>query len=498
MRNLYYGDNLEVMRKYIKDESVDLCYIDPPFNSKKNYNQIYDVPTTGRKDKAQAQAFVDTWIWDTRAEEGFNEITRPKDAKFTQQVIALISGLKHVLGKSSSLAYLVSMTLRITEIHRVLKPTGSFYLHCDPTASHYLKLILDAIFLPQGGEFQNELVWSYKSGGASPKRFARKHDIIFFYTKSKKWKFNPQKEKSYMMYKYGFKKSNFQVDEENGLQYSMVYARDVLEIPAVGSDTAERLGYPTQKPEALLEKIIAASSDEGDVILDAYCGCGTTVAVAEKLKRHWIGIDITYQSISLILSRLENEIGNGIISNINLHGIPRDMESVKALINKKDDRLRKEFEKWAVLTYTNNRAIINDAKGADKGIDGIAYFATGENSTGKVVFQVKSGNVSRGDIAKLNSDRIREDAELAVLITFKHPTAPMKTEAVATGIYEYQIKGVNATRNYQRVQIVTISEIVEENQRMELMLSFEVAKKAINTASKTQDQSALDLNMDEN
>lgn len=300
-----------------------------------------------------------------------------------------------------------------------------------------------------------------------------------------------------MMYKYGFKKSNFQIDEETGLQYSMVYTRDVLEIPAVGSDTAERLGYPTQKPEALLEKIIAASSDEGDVVLDAYCGCGTTVAVAEKLKRNWIGIDITYQSISLILSRLENEIGNGIISNINLHGIPRDMESVKALINKKDDRLRKEFEKWAVLTYTNNRAIINDTKGADKGIDGIAYFATGENATAKIVFQVKSGNVSRGDIAKLNSDRIREDAELAVFITFKPPTAQMKTEAIATGIYEYQIKGVNATRNYPRVQIVTISEIVEENRRMELMLSFEVAKKAINTAPKTQDQSALDLNMDE-
>jgi site-specific DNA-methyltransferase (adenine-specific) len=496
MRNLYYGDNLEVMRRYIRDETVDLCYIDPPFNSKKNYNQIYDIAKTGSKDKAQAQAFVDTWIWDTRAEEGFHEIINHKDGRFTKQVIALIRGLEQVLGRGSSLAYLISMTLRITEIHRVLKPTGSFYLHCDPTASHYLKLVLDAIFLPQGGEFQNELIWSYKSGGASPKRFARKHDVIFFYTKSKRWIFNPQKEKSYMMYKYGFKKSNFQIDADNGLQYSMVYARDVLEIPSVGSDTAERLGYPTQKPEALLEKIIASSSNEGDVILDAYCGCGTTVAVAEKLKRKWIGIDITYQSISLILRRLENELGQEMLANVSLHGIPKDMDSVDALVHKKDDRLRKEFEKWAVLTYTNNRAIINDTKGADKGIDGIAYFTTGDDESAKVVFQVKSGKVTRGDISKLRGDMNREGAELAVFITLQQPTTPMRQEAVSAGIYEYKIKGVNATRNYPRIQIVTINEIVEENRRMELLL-FEVTKKASHTAPKTQDQSELGLVMDE-
>ncbi|MFM6270750.1 MAG: DNA-methyltransferase, partial [Dolichospermum sp.] len=170
--------------------------------------------------------------------------------------------MSNVLGKGSLLAYLVSMTLRITEIHRVLKPTGSFYLHCDPTASHYLKLILDAIFCAQGGDFQNEIIWSYKTGGATKKRFARKHDVVFFYTKTKNYLFNPQKEKSYMMHKYGFKKSDFQIDKETGLQYSMVYQKDVFDIPSIGSESAERLGYPTQKPESLLERIIKASSNE--------------------------------------------------------------------------------------------------------------------------------------------------------------------------------------------------------------------------------------------
>lgn len=178
MKSLYYGDNLDVLRNHIPADSVDLCYIDSPFNSKRNYNQIYN--NIGTEDKAQAQAFVDTWTWNKRADEGFREILTNENGIFTAQTVDLIKGLHIVLKKKDLLAYLVSMTLRINEIYRVLKPTGSFYFHCNPTASHYLKLILDAIFLPQGGEFQNELVWSYKSGGASPKRFARKHDIIFF------------------------------------------------------------------------------------------------------------------------------------------------------------------------------------------------------------------------------------------------------------------------------------------------------------------------------
>ncbi|MFM9158651.1 MAG: DNA methyltransferase, partial [Dolichospermum sp.] len=188
VNQLYYGDNLEVLRRYIKDDSVDLCYIDPPFNSQRNYNQIYN--NIGAEGKAQAQAFIDTWEWDDHAIHGINEILINDHGLFTQQCIALITGLSNVLGKGSLLAYLVSMTLRITEIHRVLKPTGSFYLHCDPTASHYLKLILDAVFCSQRGNYINEIIWCYETGGRSNNFYPRKHDIIFRYSKGKIYYFN--------------------------------------------------------------------------------------------------------------------------------------------------------------------------------------------------------------------------------------------------------------------------------------------------------------------
>lgn len=482
MNKLYYGDNLAVLRRKIKDETIDLCYIDPPFNSKRNYNQIYN--NIGNEDRAQAQAFTDTWIWDDHANAGYNEILANAEGRFQAQLVELIKGLHSVLGEGSLLAYLISMSLRVTEIHRVLKNSGSFYLHCDPTSSHYLKLVLDAVFCSGGGDFQNEIIWSYKTGGASRTRFARKHDVIFFYTKSREWKFNAQKERSYMMHKYGFKKSDFQIDKESGLQYSMVYARDVLEIPSIGSDSAERLGYPTQKPETLLDRIINASSNEGDIVLDAYCGCGTTIAVAQRLKRQWIGIDITYQSIALILRRLEKTFGCEILAGITIDGIPQDMKSAKALALKKDDRLRKEFEKWAVLTYTNNRAIINEKKGADAGIDGIAFFMTGKTDNAKIVFQAKSGGVTRGDIAKLRGDMEREQAVLAVLITLEEPTGPMIKEAKAIGQYAHESMG----RNYDRISIVTIKDIIENGKRLEIPMSHEVLSEAKRmTESKQKD-----------
>jgi site-specific DNA-methyltransferase (adenine-specific) len=261
-----------------------------------------------------------------------------------------------------------------------------------------------------------------------------------------------------------------------------VKENDVWPIPVINSQAKERLGYPTQKPEALLEKIITASSNPGGVVLDAYGGCGTTVSVAQRLGRKWIGIDITYQSVSLILRRLEDQFGKAALENITLDGVPRDMESAYALANKKDDRVRKEFEKWAVLTYTNNHAIINEKKGADAGIDGIAYFKTGATENAKLVLQVKSGGVGRGDIAKLRGDMAREEAEMAILITLEPATAPMRAEAKAAGIY------YNPTmqKNYDRIQIVTIKEMIEENLRLELPMNIEVLKKAQAAASDKQ------------
>jgi DNA modification methylase len=473
MKNkIYYGDNLDVLRKYIKDETVDLCYIDPPFNSKRNYNQIYN--NVGKEDKAQAQAFVDTWTWDDYANQALAEIQANYHGALPAQTVDLIEGLTKVLQKSSLLAYLVNMTLRIAEIHRVLKPTGSFYLHCDPNSSHYLKLVLDAIFCAQGGDFQNEIVWSYKTGGASKKRFSKKHDVILFYTKSNHYLFNPQKEKSYMMHKYGFKKSDFQIDEASGLQYSMVYQKDVFDIPTIGSDSSERLGYPTQKPEALLERIIKSSSNEGDIILDAYCGCGTTVAVAEKLKRQWIGIDITYQSISLILRRLGDQ--NADIDNIEMNGVPKDFDSAVALANKTDDRVRKEFEKWAVLTHSKNRAMIHEKKGGDGGIDGIAYVTDkvqGKVENRKVLFSVKSNKtLSPAVIRELNGTIERENAACGVLLTL-YPMPNLVKESKQYGLYHNNFND----NDYPKIQVVSVGEIFD-GQRLELPNVMKVLKDA--------------------
>ncbi len=384
---LYYGDNLEILRdqRKFRDETVDLCYIDPPFNSKRNYNQIYN--NLGAEDRAQAQAFTDTWVWDELANAGYDEILSNANGRFTVRLVDLIKGLQPVLKKGSLLAYLISMSLRITEIHRVLKKTGSFYLHCDPTASHYLKLILDAIFVRNGGDFRNEIIWHYLKWSVAQQQFVRNHDVIFFYSKSsdKERVFNtlfvdrsPATKKRFGNAKIvsghdakGQRRPSQTEGESEGVAMDDVW--DISRVPPI------KQLYPTEKPAALLERIVRASSNEGDLILDAYCGCGTTIVVADAWKRKWVGIDITYQSISLILRRLEQTYGSAILDTIKVDGIPRDMASAEALAHRKDDRLRKEFEKWAVLTYTNNRAIINEKKGADAGIDAVAFFKTGKN-----------------------------------------------------------------------------------------------------------------------
>ncbi|GAB4380718.1 MAG: site-specific DNA-methyltransferase [Elainellaceae cyanobacterium] len=538
MNRLYYGDNLDVLRKYVKDESVDLCYIDPPFNSKRNYNQIYN--NLGKEDLAQAQAFIDTWKWDDLAIKGFSEIVENYNGTFTTQTINLILGLEKVLGQSSLLAYLVSITLRVAEIHRVLKPTGSFYFHCDPTSSHYIKIILDSIFCPQGGDYKNEITWKRTTAHNDSGKYGVNIDIIFFYTKSSRYIWNQlykPHEQDYKKrfrhkdpdgrlwsdydltakglagggYEYEYKgaKSLWRVpletmqklDAENKLHFTSkggIRLKRYLDemkgialqclwedISPINSQAKERLGYPTQKPEALLERIIQASSNEGDVVLDAYCGCGTTVSVSQKLNRNWIGIDITYQSISLILRRLEDAFGSQVLEQIQISGIPKDIKSAEALANKKDDRTRKEFEKWAVLTYSNNRAIINQKKGADQGIDGTAFFLKSEGGHGRIIFQVKSGKVQSGDILHLFGAMNREKAELGIFITLKEPTSAMVREAKQCGLYRHEVMG----RDYPRIQIITVKEIIEGKKRLDVPLSLEVLK----TAERKSGGKQLDL-----
>jgi DNA modification methylase len=535
---LFYGDNLAVLRKSIKDETVDLCYIDPPFNSKRNYNQIYN--NIGNEDLAQAQAFTDTWIWDDIANAGFVEILDNETGRFTVQTVELIKALRSVLGEGSLLAYLVSLTLRMVEIQRVLKPTGSFYLHCDPTASHYLKLVADSVFIPRGGDYLNEITWkrttAHSDGKQGRKAYGNVSDILLFYVKSNVYTFNPQHSdygdkylkkynlmdpdgRRYMLdnitgpggaakgnpsyevmgvtkyWRYSKERMQELIDDGQIVQPSPGavprFKRFLDEMPGVpmqniwddifpiNSQAKERLGYPTQKPLDLLTRIIEVSSNEGDVILDAYCGCGTTIDAAQKLKRKWIGIDITYQSIAVILRRLEKTYGKAFVETVVLNGIPKDIKSAVALANKKDDRLRKEFEKWAVLTYTNNRAIINDKKGADGGIDGTAFFRVGAKDNAKVIFQVKSGGVKRNDIATLRGDMEKTGSALAVLITLEEPTKPMIQDAKAAGQFKHEEMG----KSYDRISIVTIKEIVEEHKRLDIPMSLEVlksAEKAIN------------------
>ncbi|SDX88836.1 site-specific DNA-methyltransferase (adenine-specific) [Allochromatium warmingii] len=533
MNYLYYGDNLDILRTKIPTESVDLCYIDPPFNSKRNYFQIYN--NQGTEDRAQSQAFIDTWEWGEEAIAGFDYINDiSNQTKFTSQTVALIRGLEPVLGRGDLFAYLVHMTLRIVEIHRVLKRTGSFFLHCDATASHYLKLILDSVFCGNGGEYRNEIIWAYDTG-ATPKgtKFLKKHDIIFWYSKSVKdvcvnelfrkhvipqedlkrykkdqdgrlWRDNPVgdysqnsiealEKKGLIHYtKNGKPRIKMYLECENGVYFKYKKIPDYWDdIDALNANAAERLGYPTQKPELLLERIISACSNEGDTILDAYCGCGTTIAVAQKLKRRWIGIDITYQSISLILKRLQDTYPKKlkkIESSLILDGVPRDLNSAIALANRKDDKTRKEFEKWAILTYSNNQARINDKKGADGGIDGVSLFVVYSSKNGKAVFQVKSGSVNRATIATLNSDRLREKAEIGILICLNSPTKPMQQEAIAAGIYKHPL----LNRQDNCIQIVTVPEILA-GKRLDLPMG---RTDTIKTAMATNDQDQQIISFD--
>lgn len=494
---LFYGDNLDVLRNKIADNSVDLCYIDPPFNSKRNYFQIYN--NQGSEDRAQAQAFVDTWEWGDEAQKGLDWITdieRLQTGKLTEQTVDLIRGLEKVLKKGALLAYLVHMTLRIVEIHRVLKPTGSFYLHCDPTASHYLKLVCDTIFVSdrRGGDFVNEIIWWYKRWSGTSSSFQRMHDVILFYAKDKDNRtFNVQYqayakpeaiEKTVRgkvdgkLVRLKDENGNFieRTKENKGVAAHDVFKiedepenPDVFELQHIQPTAKERLGYPTQKPETLLERIIRSSTNEGDVVLDAYCGGGTTVAVAQRLGRKWIGIDITYQSISLILKRLHDKYPDEwstIETNILLDGVPRDIASARALANRADDKTRNEFEKWAVLTYSNNQARINDKKATDGGIDGIAYFLLNKNTNGKAIFQVKSGGTNRATMATLNSDRQREKAEFGILITLDAPSKPMLNEVTEAGKFKHPL----LNREDDRLQIVTIEDILA-GARMDLLMA---------------------------
>ena len=454
MNYLYFGDNLDILRKYIKDESIDLIYLDPPFKSNQNYNVLFK-ERNGTQSSAQIKAFEDTWHWDRKAEDTYIEIVET----LPQKVADLVKALRSFLGENDMMAYLVMMAIRLEELHRVLKSTGSIYLHCDPTASHYLKLIMDSVFTYK--YFRNEVVWRYRRWPAKQNHFQRMHDVIFRYTKSKDWTWNQLYEELSKSSKKQWK-GRLRVDIRNieGKRHSEtldqespgVPMSDAWEISQLSAPWKEYLGYPTQKPEALLERIIKASSNEGDIVLDPFCGCGTTITVAEKLRRNWIGIDITHLAVSLMKHRLKDTFGNEV--KYEVVGEPVDLKGAEELANQD----RYQFQWWALGLVGARPAKSEQKKGADEGIDGYIYFHDDpkKKETKEVIIQVKSGHINVSDIRDLKGVIEREKAQIGVFITVQEPTKPMKVEAVSSGYYKSPLG-----HNYPKIQILTVKELLE-------------------------------------
>lgn len=508
--DLYYGDNLEILRRQIKDESIDLVYLDPPFNSQANYNVLFR-STSGERSQAQIEAFDDTWHWGEEAELAFDGVMTSGNTNATE----LLRALRAFLKENDVMAYLSMMAVRLLELHRVLTPTGSLYLHCDPTASHYLKLLMDAIFGPSN--FRNEIIWKRTSARSDSHRWNAIHDTIFFYSKTDAFTWVAQ----YVQYDPAYTQKFYHfVEPKSGRRYASDnltaagtrngssgdpwhgidvrakgihwkykidgleqldregrilwpekkggvprYKRYLDEMPGLAiqslitdilplsAQSSEKLGYPTQKPQALLDRIISASSNEGDTVLDPFCGCGTTIHAAQKLKRRWIGIDVTHLAISLIEKRLRDAFP-GI--KYEVHGTPKDLDGARALAAQD----KYQFQWWAV-SLVNAVPFGGKKRGSDSGIDGLIYFKPEGHSRGteKAVVSVKGGeNVGVAMIRDLGHVVEREDAKIGVFITLAEPTGPMKRESVKAGFYE------TTHGKYPRLQILTIADLFDGKQ----------------------------------
>jgi len=518
---LYFGDNLDILRDYIPDRSVDLIYLDPPFNSQTTYNVLFG-EKNGSQSQAQITAFEDTWHWGEDAEATYHELVTEGSKKLSD----LIQALRGFLGQNDMMAYLVMMAIRLAELNRVLKPTGSIFLHCDPTASHYLKLLMDATFDPEN--FRNEIIWCRSMPKAHvSRRFPSGHDVILFYGKSDVGKFhmvfmphderylekhyryvepqtgrrydltdltNPNRDRPHLTYEFppgsgsvkvwrwtkermikawedgrvvipkkgGIARFKRYLDEQQGTPCKTVWT----DIPPINSQAKERLGYPTQKPEALLERIIMAASDEGDLVLDPFCGCGTTINVAERLKRRWIGIDITHLAITLIRNRLDTAFRIEFVSTgskgqpsivhelaYEVIGVPRDLKGAEALALQD----RHQFELWA-LGLINARPA-QKKKGSDAGIDGFIYFFDDKSRVAKkIVVQVKSGKVSVPHIRELKGVMEREKAAIGLFVSLEPFTDPMRKEALSAGYYAPEYLGPEDKA--PKIQMLTIQDLL--------------------------------------
>ena len=533
MGTLYYGDNLPILREKIEKESVDLVYLDPPFNSAAAYNAFFPGKTGAAA--SQIKAFEDTWHWVNKDNASITELqTIIGDKRTPDAVKKLLQAYHDFLGGCDMLAYLTMMAPRLVELHRVLKPTGSLYLHCDPTASHYLKLLLDAVFGPVN--FQNEIVWRrYKRPKGSQftaRKFGASTDCILFFTKSDKYEFYIDRIKadlseeaieqrynladdkgSYysgpllrsqsmgtrpnLVYEYkgytpgpsGWRMTKEKLAEldangdmfftSNGVPRRKVRPQDEpgtlidnlwIDIEAIGSQAKERLHYPTQKPLALMERIIEASSNAGDVVLDPFCGCGTTIDAAEELGRAWIGIDITQIAIATIKDRLVKRYketkaikflhesdpaykatGNEMV--VRVFGEPATPEDAAALA--KEDEYG--FQWWVAYNLVGGQG--PKKKGGDGGIDGkIIFFDDPQSASGEeILLQIKGGKVKADDVRALGFVIEREKAAMGVLISIEPPTEKMYADASKAGDYTHKLTG----QKFPRLQLRTVKELME-------------------------------------
>jgi len=507
---LYYGDNLSILQEYIDDESIDLVYLDPPFKSNQDYNVLFK-EQDGTRAAAQIKAFEDTWTWDEASAHAFQEVVERGG-----DVSRVMQAFKAFMGGSDMLAYLSMMAPRLIALHSKLKDTGSLYLHCDSTASHYLKILLDTVFGPVN--FRNEIIWKRAETvkgnfGQGSKRFDANTDSILFYRKAEGNQFN----QSFSEYSEDYVKSFYKyVEKDTGRRYRLIsmtgpggaakgnpeyevmgvtrfwrYSRKSMQalidagmvvqtsegsvpqrkqyldegkgvavqslwddIPALHATAAERLGYPTQKPEALLERIIQTSSNEGDVVLDPFCGCGTTISASEKLKRQWIGIDITHIAIGLIKHRLQHAYGGK--AKYDVIGEPVSLPDAQALAREEPY----QFQWWAVGTVGARLTPGEKKKGPDRGIDGRLYFHDDPKTeeTKQIILSVKSGHIPANHIRELRGVLEQENAAIAVLLTMEEPSKPMRAAAAEAGFYESPF---GAGKKHPRIQIITIEELLD-------------------------------------
>lgn len=500
---LYYGDNLPVLREHFPDACVDLIYLDPPFNSNRSYNVLFkEAGATGSP--AQIEAFEDTWHWSQAAQHAFEEVA----LHGTDNTARLLKAMVDALGHNDVTAYLSMMAVRLIELRRVLKPTGSIYLHCDPTASHYLRVLMDSIFGPRN--FRNEIIWKRANAHNDPKGYGRVSDTILYYIMSSDSTWHtghtPYREDYYESHfqrdkngrffrtvpldapRHGLGSPNLLYDwhgklpaasrtwavrreimeeyERNGLlRYTrtgtptlLQYADEMpgvplqniwTDIPPVNPQARERLGYPTQKPLALLERIITASSSVGDVVLDPFCGCGTAVHAAQKLGRQWAGIDVTFLAIGLIAQRMRDAFPGITINEV---GVPADLPGAQALAA--HDPYQFQFR--AVHQLGGAPVSGQNKKGADSGIDGVIPFIEGATERRRVMISVKAGNLQPAFVRELKGVLEREREPIGVLVTLREPTDAMRVEAVSAGSYHSDFWG----KDYPRVQIITADELL--------------------------------------